>query len=259
MLDEQPCPGLTRWIRSEAVAASGSAWSRTQPSAWTVELPRQRSARADISAGELATAAGEVRMNSQHVPSGAAARHGKRVGFGRAAVFTALPSDRAKGDSASGPVSNPVSKPRVLDGRDVQTRRSGSVTSSTTVPTKEDPHGCHGRKAGGQHRHPAVHDRDPRGGARGPAGAHRGHALAREGDRRGSVAGRAAGDDAGARALLGDRVRLAQVRGEAERRTRSSSPRSTGWTSTSSTFAPSTRTRCRSSSATDGPARSSSR
>ena len=28
-----------------------------------------------------------------------------------------------------------------------------------------------------------------------------------------------------------------------------------GWTSTSSTFAPSTRTRCRSSSATDGPAR----
>ena len=39
----------------------------------------------------------------------------------------------------------------------------------------------------------------------------------------------------------------------------SSSPRSTGWTSTSSTFARSTRTRCRWSSATDGPARSSSR
>ena len=39
----------------------------------------------------------------------------------------------------------------------------------------------------------------------------------REGARRRSVAGRAAGDDAGARALLGDRVRLARVRGEAER------------------------------------------
>ena len=39
---------------------------------------------------------------------------------------------------------------------------------------------------------------------------------------------------------------------------RSSSPRSTGWTSTSSTFARSTRTRCRSSSATAGRARSSS-
>ena len=52
-----------------------------------------------------------------------------------------------------------------------------------------------------------------------------------------------------------DRVRLAQVRGQAQLGARSSSPRSTGWTSTSSTLAPSTRTRCRSSSATDGPAR----
>ena len=48
-----------------------------------------------------------------------------------------------------------------------------------------------------------------------------------------------------ARALLGDRVRLAQVRGAAERPARSSSPRSTGSTSTSSTSARSTRTRCR--------------
>ena len=41
-------------------------------------------------------------------------------------------------------------------------------------------------------------------------------------------------------------------------RTATSSPRSTGWTSISFTFAPSMRTRCRSSSCTDGPARSSS-
>jgi hypothetical protein len=32
------------------------------------------------------------------------------------------PSDDAKGDSASSPVSNPVSKPRVLDGGDAETR-----------------------------------------------------------------------------------------------------------------------------------------
>ena len=37
-----------------------------------------------------------------------------------------------------------------------------------------------------------------------------------QGDRHGSVAGRAARDDSETRALLGDRLRLAQVRGEAE-------------------------------------------
>ena len=72
------------------------------------------------------------------------------------------------------------------------------------------------------------------------------------------VAGRAARHDAGARALLGDRPRLAQVRGEAERppavphRDRRCRhplhPRPLD----------STRTRCRSSSRTAGPARSSS-
>ena len=76
--------------------------------------------------------------------------------------------------------------------------------------TREDHMAVSGREPGGRRRDPAVHDRDPRGGPRGPARAHRGDALAREGDRRRSVAGRAAGDDAGARALLGDRVRLAQ-------------------------------------------------
>ena len=69
-------------------------------------------------------------------------------------------------------------------------------------------------------------DRDPslprRHSGRGPGrppSTHRGHAVAREGDRRRSIAGRAARDDAGARALLGDGLRLAQVRGEAERPT----------------------------------------
>ena len=41
--------------------------------------------------------------------------------------------------------------------------------------------------------------------------------LALQGARRRSVAGRAVGDDSGARALLGDRLRLAQGRGEAQR------------------------------------------
>ena len=58
--------------------------------------------------------------------------------------------------------------------------------------------------------------------------------------------------------LLGDGLRLAQGGGEAECHSRSSSPRSTGSTSTSSTSARSSRMRCRSSSRTAGPARSSS-
>ena len=50
-----------------------------------------------------------------------------------------------------------------------------------------------------------------------PPPAHRRDALAPQGTRRRPVAGRAAGDAAGTRPLLGDRVRLAPVRGEAER------------------------------------------
>src|SRR4051794_14059495 len=87
----------------------------------------------------------------------------------------------------------------------------------TTVPTKEDPDGSHGRTVSGRHSDPPIHDRDSRVGARGPACSHRGHAVAKQGARRRSVAGRAAGDAAGARALLDDRLRLAQVRGEAQR------------------------------------------
>ena len=96
-------------------------------------------------------------------------------------------------------------------------RRADEAIRLRASPTNEgDPHGCHRRKVSGRHSDPAVHDRVPRGGPRGPARAHRGHALAREGGRRGCLAGRAAGDDAGGRALLGDRARLAQVRGQAQ-------------------------------------------
>src|SRR5258708_18214373 len=64
---------------------------------------------------------------------------------------------------------------------------------------------------------PSLPRRHARRSARRPAPAHRGHALALQGARRRSVAGRAAGDDPGARALLDDRLRLAQGRGETER------------------------------------------
>src|SRR5690348_7723968 len=63
---------------------------------------------------------------------------------------------------------------------------------------------------------PFPHQRAGRGPRR-AAPTRVGHALARKGDRRRSVAGRAVGDDSETRALLGDRVRLAHVRGETER------------------------------------------
>ena len=49
-----------------------------------------------------------------------------------------------------------------------------------------------------------------------------------------------------------------KVRGETERACRNSSPRSMGWTFISFTFVRNMKMRCRSSSRTDGPARSSS-
>src|SRR2546426_12195367 len=53
----------------------------------------------------------------------------------------------------------------------------------------------------------------PDEGVRGPSPAHRGDAMAREGDGRRCFAGHAARDDAGPRALLGQRLRLPEVRG----------------------------------------------
>ena len=63
--------------------------------------------------------------------------------------------------------------------------------------------------------------------------------------RRRCIARRAARDDAEARALLGDGLRLAEGRGEAERPAAVHHRRSTGSTSTSSTSVRSIRTRCR--------------
>ena len=76
-------------------------------------------------------------------------------------------------------MSNPVSKPRGLDGGDVRTRRAGCVPSPHHRPHQGGPHGSHDRKVSGRHHDPPVHDRDSRGGARGPACAHRRDALPR--------------------------------------------------------------------------------
>jgi hypothetical protein len=68
-----------------------------------------------------------------------------------------------------------------------------------------------------RHRNPSLPDRHVRRSDRRPSAPHRCDALARPGAGRRSVPGCAAGDAAGAGALLGGRLRLAQVRAEAER------------------------------------------
>ena len=90
-----------------------------------------------------------------------------------------------------------------------------------------------------------FHVKVSRRGARRPAPPPRGDPLAQRGARRRSVAGRAAGDAAGARPLLGDRLRPAPGRGEAQRAAAVHHRDRRGATSTSSTSARSTRTRCR--------------
>src|SRR6187399_2573796 len=64
---------------------------------------------------------------------------------------------------------------------------------------------------------PAVSGDHPREAARRASPQDRGHALAHEGARCGSVAGRAAGDAQSTRSLLGDGLRLAEGRSQAER------------------------------------------
>ena len=91
------------------------------------------------------------------------------------------------------------------------------------------------------------------------AQAHQRDTVARAGNGHGCIARRAARDDSGPRALLGDRVRLAQVSRPDSTPCRSSSPRSMGSTFISFTSVRNTKMRCRSSSRTAGPARSSSR
>ena len=132
---------------------------------------------------------------------------------------------RAVGHRRRHALSDPaVAPPRLGDGA---TARKGPLRLEKpalcrppiqTKPNQGDPHAYHDRELGGRDCDPAVHDpRSPRGGTRGTAGAHRGYPLAHQGARRRPVAGRAAGDDPGTCALLGDGLRLAHVRGEAER------------------------------------------
>ena len=74
-----------------------------------------------------------------------------------------------------------------------------------------------GRSHDHRYRHSSCQDRHLRGSRRRHAATRRRGAPAHPGAGRRPVAGRAAGDDSGARPVLGDRLRLARVRGEAER------------------------------------------
>jgi hypothetical protein len=94
----------------------------------------------------------------------------------------------------------------------------GRLGGAGRQETKENPHGCHGRKVSGRHRDPAAHWGDPPGGSRRPA------------CRRSRATGRMSTTGASARR---DWTRY-----------RTSSPRSMGLTSTSSTFARSMKMRC---------------
>src|SRR6187399_1316920 len=60
---------------------------------------------------------------------------------------------------------------------------------------------------------PSLQHRVPARGSRRASATHNRHETPLEGARRRSVAGRPAGDDPGALSLLGDGLRLAQVRG----------------------------------------------
>src|SRR5215217_8362026 len=110
--------------------------------------------------------------------------------------------------------------------------RAGTYVAFISPPPESMLSPLHGRltrsSRKGDHHGPGLHDPSRsaplprRGSARGPgrpSPTHSGDTLAQQGARRRSVAGRAVGDAAGARALLGDRLRLAQVRGETERAT----------------------------------------
>src|SRR5215469_7864007 len=75
-----------------------------------------------------------------------------------------------------------------------------------TTPSQGGPYVWHDRN-------PSLPGRHARRGDHRPPAAHRRDALASCGTGRRSLAGRAAGDDAGARPVLGERLRLARVRG----------------------------------------------
>ena len=77
--------------------------------------------------------------------------------------------------------------------------------------------GARAPRRGRPHRDPPLRGPRAGGGTRRPAPPSRSDALADPGAGPGPLAGRAAGDHGGAHPVLGDRVRLAPLRGEAER------------------------------------------
>src|SRR3954462_8567450 len=88
--------------------------------------------------------------------------------------------------------------------RHATAKHRGSATQSASPGTD-----------GGQ-IHPPVPRQRPGGGPHGSPSADQSYEVARTRARRRFLAGRAARDDAEAGPLLGDRIRLAQGRGEAE-------------------------------------------
>src|SRR5688500_13773614 len=87
--------------------------------------------------------------------------------------------------------------------------------SLTTDRSREGAEDEHDRRT--HDRGPVVPDRYPGRADRGPRPTYRSYTLADRRARARSIAGRAARDDAEARPLLEQRVRLARVRGTAER------------------------------------------
>ena len=157
-------------------------------------------------------------------PSGRGPATGGRVScrkpgeFGQPASSGSRPVHRPEGTRLPGrqPVHRQVRHGRPK--RDAESSAAGTernrshTNRSSRVNTSNQHAGRQDRYCG-----PSLPGRRARRGNRRPSAAHRGDALALPGTRRRPVAGRAAGDDPGARPLLGDRLRLAQVRSEAER------------------------------------------
>ena len=107
-------------------------------------------------------------------------------------------------------------------GRDASISRRRRSRTEASWPRRHQPLGGHHVHSDvspndEHHRDTALPRRHSGRKAHRASPAHCGHPVAREGDRRRPVAGRAASGDAGTRAPLGHRVRLARVRGQAER------------------------------------------
>ena len=154
--------------------------------------------------------------------------------------------------------------PRMGDER-ARPQLAPRVLAETAFFEKQSRTGCKGdsddkaRRCGGGNGDSSVSGACAGSGTDRTAQAHQRDAMARDGNRRGRFAGRAARRRfrALARYWATD-YDWRKVRGAAERSCPNSSPRSMGWTSTSFTSARNMKMRCRSSSPTDGPARSSS-